>query len=252
MTKWKQQWNRILRYEERLEQLQAQIPFDRPAAYFCDDVLTFFIECHSLKDWMTWDDNCRLQDANDPRKTLKRADKRRELRRFVNSTHELQICADLANAKKHLKLEPNPITGRRFSSEAESLLSLTLSVVLHTDEGEFEYGCVPNRIAEDHQIFAEAVRRTPPGEEIKVDYRRSERIAAEDWEAAASLADKRKNALVKKGFGEENIRLILLADVYQNDRMLDLDRGIATLASNCTMRWIEFFKRRVLNWNKNS
>ncbi len=45
-ARWHEQLERVARYRERVEELARGRPFDRPAAWFWDDLFAFFVECH--------------------------------------------------------------------------------------------------------------------------------------------------------------------------------------------------------------
>ncbi len=96
IPRWNEQFDRVHRYQVRIEELAKGRPFDRPAAWFLDDIFAFFVECHSLKDWF----------ANDPLFLPGKTEKRKHatLNRFINCNEVLQVCADIANGKKHFTL----------------------------------------------------------------------------------------------------------------------------------------------------
>ena len=68
---------------------EASTPFDRDAQCYSDDFHAFFIECHSMADWL----------RNDPE--FKRSN---QVSKYIRQTPSLQFCSDLANGKKHLQL----------------------------------------------------------------------------------------------------------------------------------------------------
>lgn len=86
-----EQLHRVQRYLDRIQEIYSGCAhrFDR-VEYYEDDVITFFIHCHHLLDWLT---------EHNPSGFTKAA-----LNRFVNSHNELRICADLCNGKKHCSL----------------------------------------------------------------------------------------------------------------------------------------------------
>ena len=83
-----------------------------------DDVMTFFIFCYHIKDYILND--CSLHI------------KRKTIEAFINSNEYLRICADICNGTKHLKL-----THKR------------------TDDGEFIISIKANRDKDTNEISIE-------------------------------------------------------------------------------------------------
>lgn len=59
-------------------------------AHYDDDVQSFFVHCHHMKDWIKNDDSIEIYT--------------KEVDDYINKNRELCICADLCNGIKHLKL----------------------------------------------------------------------------------------------------------------------------------------------------
>ncbi|MDI9778479.1 hypothetical protein QM325_11975 [Pseudomonas putida] len=91
-----EQLNRAKRYLSRIERLYAgvfsSLGHDEEA-YF-DDVLSFFIHCHHVRDWALHQDRTSM--------------KARDIDAFIDLNEPLRICADLANGSKHCKLTRTP------------------------------------------------------------------------------------------------------------------------------------------------
>lgn len=107
MANYEEQLERIRRWFSRIYPLMngSQTPFVREAECFADDFHAFFVECHSMKDWLKNDLEFDRQTA---------------VESFVSRTPSLQFCADLANRKKHLFLrdrrhEKGNVDGLMFS-----------------------------------------------------------------------------------------------------------------------------------------
>ena len=94
---YEEQFERIRRWFSRIYPLMYETTtrFDRDAECYADDFHAFFVECHSMAEWL----------RNDP--TFERASK---VSKFIRETPSLQFCSDLANGKKHLQL----IDGKRW------------------------------------------------------------------------------------------------------------------------------------------
>ena len=85
---WQMQWGRVHRRLNDLRTAYTGRPGGTPAAV--DAAQSCFEAVHHLKDWL----------GNDPSSGATRADGDS----FVNSSPVLQLCADLANGSKHLRL----------------------------------------------------------------------------------------------------------------------------------------------------
>jgi hypothetical protein len=108
--KWVEQFERVKRYYERFKEIDEGKSLVRNAAYYEDDVYSFFINCHHLKHWI----------ENDPSAVVSKID----VENWVNTNPALQICADMCNGAKHLKRIPNRIVSgkeRSIDSKAYSV-----------------------------------------------------------------------------------------------------------------------------------
>jgi hypothetical protein len=86
--RWREQWDRVGRYLRRFEAIKRGREYDDFEA-LRDDALAFFQNCHHLKDHLVKD----------------HAVKGRHVNGLLKRTPALQLCADLANAAKHLELD---------------------------------------------------------------------------------------------------------------------------------------------------
>jgi hypothetical protein len=95
MAAYKEQLERIRRFLGRIEL------YDRPYDEYEDDIWSFFQNCWHLKDWLKNDDELTVlqRDSVESR---------------VAASPNLMVCADLANARKHLKLT-SPRVGANHS-----------------------------------------------------------------------------------------------------------------------------------------
>lgn len=98
MHKYEEQLERIRRWFNRIYLLMndTSTPFVREAECYSDEFHAFFIECHSMADWL----------RNDPG-----FGRSNEVSKYIRKTPSLQFCSDLANGKKHLQL----IDGKRWN-----------------------------------------------------------------------------------------------------------------------------------------
>lgn len=83
------QLERTKRYLKRFSDINIGVPHSQASQNYDDDVYAFFQNCYHLKDWIKNDPSCS---------------KWSNVETFVNSNNDLQICADLCNGLKHLKL----------------------------------------------------------------------------------------------------------------------------------------------------
>src|SRR2546422_7357586 len=80
---WREQYDRMLRWFERLH--EPGIPDERRR----DDYYAFFVICYHLKDWL----------QKDP---LVPASVRKSVEKFIDTSPSLRMCADITNGVKHL------------------------------------------------------------------------------------------------------------------------------------------------------
>ena len=87
-----QQFDRVERYLQRIRDIYAGLPYAyENVAYYEDDVISFFIHCYHLRDWIS-KLNCVGENMKD-------------VDAFINTHHELKVCADLCNGSKHCRIE---------------------------------------------------------------------------------------------------------------------------------------------------
>lgn len=86
-----EQFERAKRYFDRVASIYEGI-FSSSGhnEYLCDDVISFFIHCYHIRDWIIHSNLSGL--------TSKYIDD------YINQHQALKICADLANGAKHCKL----------------------------------------------------------------------------------------------------------------------------------------------------
>lgn len=90
MATWQEQWARVGRGFEEFRKIEDGQVHDRGSDYYVDTVYHFFQDCYHLKDWL----------KNDPAS----AGQTRGVEDEINNSAALRLCADLANATKHLEL----------------------------------------------------------------------------------------------------------------------------------------------------
>ncbi|MDD5155159.1 MAG: hypothetical protein PHF11_01575 [Candidatus Omnitrophica bacterium] len=110
MLKWVEQYDRMIRWYERIKNINHGILHNRDSRFYEDEVHAFFINCYHLKDWILHD------------KTLKIIEKDKKLKDFINNSSPLKICHDICNGLKHLELDkPKIDKNTQFKSRHYSL-----------------------------------------------------------------------------------------------------------------------------------
>jgi hypothetical protein len=89
LPKFREQYERLLRYYRRYGRISMGIKFDGPQEDLLDDIYAFFLNCYILKDWLKNDKSFKKRDI---------------VESYVQSNHTLMLCADICNGIKHLEL----------------------------------------------------------------------------------------------------------------------------------------------------
>jgi hypothetical protein len=119
-----EQLERTRRYLKRLRQIYAEVPYlSDTREYYADDVLSFFIHCYHIKDWII-----RLNRLGVTQK---------DVDAFIGAHDELKICADLCNGIKHCQLTQPPRTGRQPHLAAWEFISSGINDEMDTTRGKF-------------------------------------------------------------------------------------------------------------------
>jgi len=108
------QYARVKRWYNRLEQINNGKQHIHPSDYYQDEVLAFFMNCYHLKDWLKNDSSFNKDNE--------------AIEAFVRNSNNLSICGDLANGAKHLL-----ITRPKLDSET-SIGSRAFSLNIGGDE----------------------------------------------------------------------------------------------------------------------
>ncbi len=130
MTKTKEQFDRINRWFNLLNDINNGIKHEKESNYYQDIVYSFFQNCHHLKDWIVNDNN-----NNIPNKIVEE---------YINANLELKICADLCNGSKHLFLKPQLARSDKNTNINKKAFSLALpsnvlSIKYFVISGSVEY-----------------------------------------------------------------------------------------------------------------
>ena len=89
------QWERVLRWHDRLTPLLTAFPEDEPAkSYALDDLWAFFRNCYDLTDWVA---RAGVKSQED-------------VYQFVDASEPMRICRDIANGIAHYRLSPQKQT----------------------------------------------------------------------------------------------------------------------------------------------
>jgi hypothetical protein len=135
--KYNEQFERVKRYYERFKEIDQGKPHCLPTPYYEDDVYSFFIHCHHLKDWI----------ENDPTVSVSK----QEVEDFVYANpanNALRICADICNGAKHLKRIPSKIVSGRERDIKNK--AFTLNII----EGSSEPPTIAIKFAIDEGVDA--------------------------------------------------------------------------------------------------
>lgn len=128
-----EQIERTRRYLKRIRDIYEGVPYiAETRECYTDDVISFFIHCHHIADWVMKLEGFSIQ--------------KKDVEQFIDVHPELRICADLCNGAKHCRLtkkmrgskQPH-VSGRTFESSGTN-------GVFQTTKCRFE-------ILSDNQIF---------------------------------------------------------------------------------------------------
>jgi hypothetical protein len=97
---WRTQYDRMLRSYERLDRA-GHGGYSISSVDAEDALVHFFQDAYHLKDWIKNDGAIRVASPE----------------KLINAELAMQICADLANGSKHLKLDHNARLGARTPSK---------------------------------------------------------------------------------------------------------------------------------------
>ena len=134
-----EQIERTRRYLDRMRIIYAGAPYEKNRDYYADDVLSFFIHCFHIRDWII---------------TLNKAITQEDIDAFINSHPELRICADLCNGSNHCKLTRKKRTDRQPHIIGKQFVSDGINDVFHTTKGKF--AIISNQRVYDALELAEA------------------------------------------------------------------------------------------------
>jgi len=124
--KYRVQFERMMRWYHRFEERDS-IAFMKLPSQFnevdfflhaLDDILAFFLNCYSLKDWIKNDETID-QEVRD------------NVEKYINEAECMRICADICNGSKHLKRNQGQLREKGF-------LDFTASFGVSTNEGPIE------------------------------------------------------------------------------------------------------------------
>ena len=91
MDPWTEQWARLQRWFERFRKTNSGRTHVESSDHLQDEVYAFFQNCYHLKDWLTEDASSsgKVEDVED----------------LISNSQYLNLCADLCNGSKHLRLK---------------------------------------------------------------------------------------------------------------------------------------------------
>ncbi|MGW0336696.1 hypothetical protein ACWD0J_33460 [Streptomyces sp. NPDC003011] len=136
---WQWQWSHVNRRLKEVRAVYAGAPGGTDVAV--DAVLSFFQAVHHLKDWL----------GNDPSINVTKADGDA----LINSHRVLQLCADLANGSKHLKLRSS-----RTGDNSTTIARNDVSVLVGTNTSAHRfYAASDNTEYDVLQVAEDAVSK---------------------------------------------------------------------------------------------
>ncbi len=98
----------VIKQFERVQRFQNRIHNqDRDSTEYDDDLLSFFMHCHHLKDWAEKDQTANITGQ--------------EVEALIANNIELQICADLANRSKHVVFDRKPWQDAKIISRSATI-----------------------------------------------------------------------------------------------------------------------------------
>lgn len=115
------QFERMKRYLARFKQINDGKTHDLTSPHYEDDVYAFFQTCYHLKDWIKADPTCLNWGC---------------VENLINTNTDLAICADLANALKHLS-RTRKMRSTANPSFAGSHVHLNITDGIDTHEGVY-------------------------------------------------------------------------------------------------------------------
>lgn len=117
MARYKDQFDRMMRYHEYFKQMNSGNPRSAKPDEQKDDVYAFFQNCYHLKDWLKNDSE------------FQKADKVEE---YVDKNKCLIICAYICNASKHARLTR---TRRNTNEDIEIKNKRTIEAIVSNGGG---------------------------------------------------------------------------------------------------------------------
>jgi hypothetical protein len=112
-----EQFHRVKRYLEKLRLISAG---DFPAVVGNpeDEIFSFFVHCHNLKDWVDKDESLAFRD---------------KVGNFFHSNPLLTKCADISNGHKHMGLDPKSPTWKKrpFPKIQPTLSNLSQTITIY-------------------------------------------------------------------------------------------------------------------------
>ncbi len=116
------QFERVKRFLKRIQSEEGN------STSYDDDLLSFFMHCHSLKDWAHKDPNSGIT--------------KKEAEDLISNNIELEICGSIANRSKHLELRPNypdaKIIGRSETIDMSQGISIPGHIIIFEDGTQYE------------------------------------------------------------------------------------------------------------------
>jgi hypothetical protein len=148
-----EQLQRLERVYQRLVQCEQGRRHDMGCENYRDETYFFFLNCYHLKDWL-------INDSNFPAN-------KKDVESYINANQELQLCADICNALKHLLLNrsrstENPRVGDQkiqLNSE-DGEATIRIKFTIETVSGPHDAFELATRCLELWKEFIASIGRT--------------------------------------------------------------------------------------------
>lgn len=124
---YREQYDRMKRWFNRLAAIYQGREHDMASDNYVDEVYAFFLNCYHLKDWIKNDSAVPIAAQQ-------------AVEGHINGSRPLQLCADICNSLKHLRLSKGPRSGqspafgkKRFALNLGPGLPTTISLKYEID-----------------------------------------------------------------------------------------------------------------------
>jgi len=118
-----EQIERTRRYLDRIRKIYSGVPYQENSEYYTDDVISFFVHCYHIHDWISTLNTMGLSHQ--------------DIDAFINQHLELKICKGLCDGSKHCKLTRPMKTTDQPHIAVKEFISTKLNDKIHLTQGAF-------------------------------------------------------------------------------------------------------------------